>query len=346
MTPLSSFPPGCDNWVRRHVGVTLCLLASAGVARADTLRTPDGEQLDGTILQETAEAVVFRSRSFGEIRVVRQPGLVLTRTAGPASPRAAEVPVPTAPPPVSPPPVPGWFQRSLGLSDRWTAELEANVFLLGAEHRVWNQEIEGTLGYRIPSAHDPAQPRHEFGLFGSYGFQEVDHTRVEEKSELAFRYFFHSAARWMIVSQIDWHRDRINSVDGCVNAIAVPAAKLLTRPTTRILLGIGPSYRFESRFVPAPAGVSLLRDQRSVRAAFYQVFNHQFTPRLTCRETLLVLTRPDQASTRSLRLQLSLRRQLTEHLSLNLNFEAVRDENEAFLEQSTNTLKLTAGYTF
>lgn len=307
---------------------------------------PNGEQLEGTLVRETAAEVVFRSLSFGEIRIARQPGLSLIRSGGPTAPATVAAAVPPAPSPAPPPQAPGWIQRSLGLSHRWSAECEANLLLLGAEHRVWNQELEATLSYRIPSPWDPSQPRHEFGLFGSHGFQEVDDTRVEEKSELAFRYFLHSASRWLLVSQADWQRDRINSVEARGNAIAAPACKLINRPATRLLLGIGPSYRAESRLVPAPSGAPAIRAQQSFRAALYQVFHHSFTPRLTCRETLLLLARPGDTATRSLRLQLSLRRRLTEHLSINLNFESVRDENEEFPEQSTSTLKLTAGYTF
>lgn len=348
----SSKPPALSPFPLRptppllRLGIGLCLLAAAGPNRADSLRLPNGEQLEGTIVQETTEVVLFRSRSFGELRVARQPGLILTRSGGTALQVTTATAVPPAAPPAPPPPAPGWVQRALGLGERWSVELEASLLLLGAEHRVRSQAIEGTLGHRIPSAQNPAQPRHEFGLFGSHSFQEVDQIRVEEKSELAFRYFFHSTARWIIVSQADWQRDRINSVESCANAIAVPAAKLIDRPATRFLLGIGPSYRAESRLTTGPARTTVVKGQRTVRVAVYQVFNHKFTPRLTCRETLLVLARPGEAATRSLRLQVSLRRQLTEHLSVNLNFEGVRDENEVFLEQSTNTLKLTAGYNF
>src|SRR5688572_29593561 len=140
--------------------------------RADTLRMPNGERLEGTVMTETSEFVVFKSSSFGEIRIARAPGLVLNRTsssspAAAAASAAASLPLTT--PPSASPPAPGrsWVRKTLGLSDRWAYSLEANLLFLNSEYRLKNHAFESTLSYKIPDAETPQRTRHEFALFGS-----------------------------------------------------------------------------------------------------------------------------------------------------------------------------------
>jgi putative salt-induced outer membrane protein YdiY len=235
-------------------------------------------------------------------------------------------------------------RKTLGLSDRWAYSLEANLLFLNSEYRLKNHAFESTLSYKIPDAETPQRTRHEFGLFGSLSLQKVNETTVEEKSEVVARYFFQPAGRWMFISQADWSRDRFNSVEFSSNLIAVPAYKLIDREGTRLLAGVGPSLRTESRILTTPLGTTFFRDETSFRATLYQVFQHRISPQLTFRETLLVMSPPEDVSTYALRFQASLRRMLTPHISLNLNYNYLRDQNEIFPLQSVSTLMLTFGY--
>lgn len=347
---------------RRLAGFLANLGLAATIAQADTLHMPNGEQLEGAVVSESTDTIVFRSNSFGELRVTRVPGLRLDRGAAPlpsaattavnpapaATPSSDASPAPAAPagpsPQHPPAPKPSWIAQALGLSDRWSLEFQANLFFLNSEYHLKNHAFESTLGYKIPTAGNPKLTRHEFGLFGSYERQMVEDTVVDEKSEVAARYFFQPGGRWMFISQADWSQDRLNSVEFSSNAIGLPAYKFIDRESTRLLAGVGPSLRAESRILTTPAGTTYLRDQTTFRATFYQVFQHRFTPALTFRQTLLVMPRPDDLSTYSLRFQASLRRMLTPHLSLNLDYDYVRDQNDIFPLQSVGTFMLMLGY--
>ena len=313
---------------------------------------PNGEQLTGTVIEETAETVVFRSDSFGELRIARRPGVVLSRgesapapiAATPAAVPPAAVSPAISAPPAPPPRKPSWIAQTLGLSDRWSLELGANLAFLDSEYQLRDHGYEATLGYKIPRANNPALTRHEYGLFGSYSLQTVNGTKVEEKSEAVARYFFLPDGRWIFISQADWAQDRFNSVEFSSNLIAVPAYKVVDHERTRLLVGVGPSWRIESRIMTTPQGTTFLRDENTFRSTLYQVFQHRFSPQLSFRETLLVMNPPEDFSTYSLRFQASLRRMLTDHLSLNLNYDYVRDQNDRFPLQSVSTLMLMLGY--
>jgi hypothetical protein len=353
LNPVIDPTPASPRRLRRLACFLVSLGLAATLARADTLHMPNGEQLEGAVVSESADTIVFHSNSFGEIRVTRVSGLRLDRGATPlpsvatatVNPAPAATPAPAGPSPQHPPArKPSWIAQALGLSDRWSLEFQANLFFLNSEYHLKNHAFESTLGYKIPTAGNPKLTRHEFGLFGSYERQMVEDTVVDEKSEVAARYFFQPGGRWMFISQADWSQDRLNSVEFSSNAIGVPAYKFIDRESTRLLAGVGPSLRAESRILTTPAGTTYLRDQTTFRATFYQVFQHRFTPLLTFRQTLLVMPRPDDLSTYSLRFQASLRRMLTPHLSLNLDYDYVRDQNDIFPLQSVGTFMLMLGY--
>jgi hypothetical protein len=333
------------------LGVCAIPFALALSARGDTVKTPNGETLNGTIIQTTEAFILFRSASFGEIKIPRTPGTEFTRSAAAApAASAALAGAPAGPAGAPPPPPPGLIKSIFSLSDRWSAELEGNLMIQNDSFKVTARGTELTIGYKVPNATKPSQPFHDFGLFGAYNFQKVNDTVVGENSEFALRYFYQPLSSWLLVSQADWSRDRINGIDFRSNVIAVPAYRFIDSKSARLFAGFGPSFNSESTIISSsPNG---LREESSFRVAFYQLYQQTITPGLTFRQTLLLLSRPkDPGDTYNLRLGASLRRMLTPNLSLSLSYNYLLTENDYVLpdktpvpSQSISTLKLMLGY--
>lgn len=351
MTTVPSIPSFRLAGLLAAVGACSITFALALSARGDTVKTANGETLHGTIIQTSEDFILFRSASFGEIKIPRTPGTEFTRApvalaGAPAGP--AEAPAGPAGPP--PPPPPSLIKSMFSLSDRWSAELEANLLIQNDTFKVTSRGTELTIGYKVPNATNPAQPRHEFGLFGAHNFQKVSGTVVGENSEFALRYFFQPLSPWMLVSQADWTRDRINGIDFRSHVIAVPAYRFIDSKSARLLAGFGPSFNSESLIVSSSPTV--LHQESGFRVAFYQLFRQTITPGLTFRQTLLILGRAkDPGDTYNLRFDASLRRMLTPHLSLSLSYDYVRNDNDYILPDKTSlpsesiaTLKLMLGY--
>lgn len=333
------------------------MLALTLSARADTVKMPNGEILHGTVVQESADQVLFRSASFGEIKIPRARGLVLTRTDSVASAPATPAPIvasaatgasPTpggAAPGRPDAPRPSAVRQFLGLSDRWSLELEANLLVQNDKFNMVARGSELTVGYRVPNEAKPTQPRHEYGLFGAHEFQKVNNMVVGKNTEAAFRYFYQPLSRWLLVSQADWRVDRINGIASRSRLLTIPSYRLIDKPRTRLLAGIGPSYLTDTRLIPTGPTSTREDTDGGFRIGFYQLFRQTFTPALQFQQTLIVLGHPTEpSSTYNLRFEASLRRQLSAHLSLNLAYDYVRDENPVFDLETVGTLKLMLGY--
>jgi len=331
---------------------------SVALARADALKMPNGETLQGTIVRESAESVVFHSASFGEIKVSRVPGMEVLHgdSAAPAVGRAVPAPTATTAAAAAPAPAhgrggpgaepPGVFQKLFGLSDRWSFELDANLMVQNDKFHASANGTEVTIGYRVPNPTKPMQPRHEYGLFGAYNFQKVDATVVGENSELAFRYFYQPLSRWLLVSQADWIVDRINNIASRSHALAIPSYRFVDTPRTRLLAGVGPSFLTDTRLIPTES-TTAQQTVSGFRVGFYELFVQTISPALKFQQTLVVLSRmKDPSTTYNLRIEASLQRQLSAHLMLNLGYDYVRDENTVFAPESITTLKLMLGYHF
>ena len=257
MTTSPSIPSSRLTGLLAALGACSIILALTISARGDTVKTANGETLNGTIIQTTDDYILFRSASFGEIKIPRTPGTEFTRSspsyaltgapASPASAPAGPASAPAKPAGAPPPPPPGLIRSLFSLSDRWSAEFEANLMVQNDKFKVTARGTELTIGYKVPNATKPAQPLHDFGLFGAYNFQKVNDTVVGENSEFALRYFYQPISSWLLVSQADWSRDRINGIDFRSNVIAVPAYRFIDSKSARLFAGFGPSFndRFE-----------------------------------------------------------------------------------------------------
>ncbi len=345
--------PKPKSYMRLICLVLPALACISTLAAADTLKMPNGELLQGTIVRETADAVVIRSDSFGELRVTRTPGLEVHRTtAAPAPQSAAPAVAPSAGATAQPQVNRSWIKTLLGLSDRWSAELEANLLFVSDTYRMSARGAEMTIGYKVPNPAKPNQPVHDYGLFGAYNFQKVDDFVIGDNAELALRYFYQPASSWLLAAQADWTRDQINGIESRTRALAVPAYRFIDTASTRFIAGAGPAFLSESLAIAgSPSSSDSLRDH-GFRAALYELFQHQIRPGLTFRQTLVVLARPSNpAETFNLRFGVSLRRRLTPNLSLSLSHDYVRTESDQVVPpgakgsaESIGTTKLMLGY--
>ena len=324
-------------------------------AQNDVIQVANGEILQGTIVQEGPDFILFRSVSFGEIKITRTPGLKVSRSVGVVTdlPKnvgpVASKPLPSVPA-ATPPSSSSFVKQTLGLSDRWNAELSANLLMKNDAFQFSSKGAELTIGYKAPDTKKPDQTRHEYGLFAAYNYDKVNGTVVGENSEVAVRYFFFSSSKWLLVSQADSKRDRINGIESESRIIAVPTYRMIDTKSTRLLAGVGPSYLFDSQITSI--NPTELRHNRDFRLAGYQLLQHAFSPGLTFRQTLVLLSRPtDPADTYNLRFSASLRRMLTANISLNLAYDYVRNEAEDALPSNARpsspsiaTLRLMLGY--
>ena len=352
----------------RRVVLTTAFAFGLAAAHADSIKMPNGEMLHGTIVQETPAEVTFRSASFGDLKIARVPGMEIARTGAtesaagaktvapamsagaataPAATPTAAAAVAAAGPGGRPAPPPSLLQKWFGLSERWSLELESNLLVQNDMFHALATGTELTIGYRVPNETKPTQPRHEYGLFGAYNYQRVNTTVVGENTEVAARYFFQPLSRWLLVSQADWIVDRINGIERRIHVLGIPSYRLIDTPRTRLLAGVGPSYLSDTRLVPTSATTMSQQTVGGFRIGFYELFQQTLTPALKFQQTLVILSRAqDPASTYNLRVEASLRRQLSAHLMLNLGYDYVRDENTVFDPESIATLKLMLGYRF
>jgi len=342
--------PKFTNSATRPGLIALIFLLGLNI-KADTIKVSNGELLQGTIIEETETYVTFRSLSFGEIKIKRDLGVVIERTTNTINatkPNTASLTAQTNPTvkPQNNTPSPGLLQNTLGLSERWSAEVETN--LMQQKDRFNNRllGLEFNLSYKIPNEEKSAQPLHEFSLFSSYNFQKVDAMTVGQSMESVARYFYQPISSWLLVSQLDWNRDRLNNIEARSNIISIPAYRFTDTDTTRLLAGVGASYHYDSHLIPNQYG-NKIKQLDGLRVAFYQLFRHKLSQQLSLQQTLVLLASPSHPSTTyNLRFQTTLKRMITQHLSLNFSEEYTRDENTEIPIESISILKVMLGYSF
>lgn len=335
----------------RLLSVMALTLAFGQSTFADTVKMINGELLQGTIIKENTDYVMFRSTSFGEIKIRRAQGLEITRissTESATKPNIAATSVQVSLPKTTQgaPVTPGFLQKTLGLSDRWSAEIEGNMMQQKDRFNNMLQGLDFNLNYKVPNEEKPTQPLHEISLFSSYNFQKVDSMVVGQSLETVARYFYQPISSWLFISQADWNRDRINNIEARSNILGIPAYRFIDTESTRMLAGLGAGYHYDSRITPDPYGTKF-KQVSGLRMAFYQLLRHKLGPKLTLQQTLVFLTNPiDPATAYNLRFQISLKRMLSEHVSLNLSEEYTRDENKDTPIESISLLKVMLGYSF
>ncbi len=333
----ASLPRSLRDRLALALALAPVLLALPLALSAATLTMPNGETLRGTVISATAQTIVFQSDSFGRLTIARSPSVVLDPSDAPPVPAPSAATAPPAPE-ARPEPPPALIQQMLGFSDKWSAEIQFGMSITNGQVNLRAYQTEATIGYKTPP--------HQYGLFASYQHQRVNGHVVDEATEIIGRYFYMpEKSRWLLVSQAGWMRDVPNLTDTRTDLVAVPAYRLLEREHQRFVLGLGPSYRSETRLVPTDDTL-VPTDHDSFRVAFYQVFNWDIHPHLTLRETLLAQVDPSQTDNIGLRLDLTLSQALTEHLMLNLEYSYILDENPLFEDQSIGTLNLMGGYSF
>ncbi|MDB4473541.1 DUF481 domain-containing protein [Opitutaceae bacterium] len=338
---MNTFP----RFIRNAMGITIALFTTS--AWADEIRMPNGEVLTGKVISQTEQTIVFDSDSFGRLELPNTPAINVTQSGAPTKPPTSTDSVNQAAANVSTTKEggpeesakPSWLNEISKNPDRWSYDLKIGLDFLQGEVELDSYTLETTLGYKIAP--------HEFGLFAAYQETKLFDTDLARSTEYIGRYFYREDdAKWMLITQADWLRDRINLTEYRFNALGIPAYRFIDKEDQRFLLGVGPSYREEARLVDN-GGTDLDEvEHSSFRIAAYQVFQYDLPPRWRFRETLLIQIDPDSSDNIGIRFDTMLSYDLTEHLSLNLKYEVVEDTNEAFIDQTIRTLNLMIGYNF
>jgi len=343
-TPLSSGPGRYSLITGLVVGLITALTANAAES---ILRMPNGEILRGTIVRQDTEVIVFESDSFGRLTVPRTDGVALSADVPPIASSPSPPVAKTATSPGSSAaddekngqaPPRAWLAEALGLSKSWSGSMELGIDAL-------NGEIDGR-SYNFRTTVEYKKGPHEAGVRGTYSYRTVNDIPVIDSTEIIGRYFFLPEDKnWLLINQADWLRDPLNLVEHRTNLVGVPAWRFVDTKKWRFLLGLGPSYRAETRLVPD--GTDLVEtDHESLRGAFYQVLFWQIQPQLSLRQSLLVQQDVSESENRSIRVDAGINRMLTEHLSLGLSYSLNEDDNAEFGNQRIATLTLMMGYNF
>lgn len=307
----------------------------------------NGEMLTGKLISQDGTTIVFESDSFGRLEIPNTATIKVTKTGASGEKSATSDSANLAAANVSTTKKngpsesakPSWLNDISKNPDRWSYDLKIGLDFLQGEVELDSYNLETTLGYKIAP--------HEFGLFAAYEETKLFDTDLARSTEYIGRYFYREEdAKWMLITQADWLRDRINLTEYRFNALGIPAYRFIDEEHHRLLLGVGPSYRNEARLVDN-GGTNLDEvEHSSFRIAAYQVFQYDLPPRWRFREALLIQIDPDSSDNIGIRFDTMLSYDLTAHLSLNLKYEVVEDTNEAFIDQTIRTLNLMIGYNF
>ena len=312
-------------------GCASMLLAPA-CADADRLVTRSGETLQGTIVQETPEAVIFNSLTFGPMTVSRDAIAELERTPVPAtSSKPAEAGSP-AEPVVSGQNAErdaldrvGDYLAKINPLKGWKSSLQAGFTARRGE------DNDNTLNVRFRSE-KRAQDGDEYLITGRYDYAEdvFENNTTQKTDQLLtaqFQYRHNLSSLFFLQSNTNYYRDVIK--------------ELYHEGTQTIGLG----YRLKGERWGAtitPAVGYRVRDLNhdwtgSPVVGAYQDFEFKLTRKMTLRENLAYLISTEDSSDYSLRWGAELSQKLSEVWSLALrydySYDAVVGFNASKLEQ-------------
>ena len=335
----------------------LALLLLPLVAGGATIRMPNGETLVGEVLERDGNTLVFRSESFGVLRldaasvslvdepVAAEPALPMASAPGAATtPGMAADVTPAIAKPRS------LFRRLVPLPENFSGNLSLGADLLRSEVDVNNYMAELNLGWTTEANEFQTYHYYEYALVG---VDVAPGVRVEQRNtdefEHAVRWIRHLGDRWILLSQANWSRDEIKQIDYAVDVLVVPGYYLIKTDNTRLLLGVGPSYGWEAFDIPDGEEMSRFR------IALYQLFRHKFTPRLTLEQTFLgyygledlEVAAGESSSDYSFSAQVKLSQMLTDFLSINIKYTYDLDSTPAPTVDKVKTRLITMlGYEF
>ena len=309
------------------VSMRLALLAAVASlalsARADQLVTRTGETLQGAVVEETADTVVFESRAFGKLTVPRESILSLTRETAAAEPpvessaaaesKPDEATAPGQPAQPEPTTAAGRFFANLNPLKGWKSS-----FFLGFTARR-GEDNDNNLNVRFRSEHK-AENGDEHLIESRFLYAEdvLDNNLKDKTDELltaSYQYRHGLSAPFYFQSNSGYYRDVIKELDHEVTQTGGLGARLERDWwNTSLTPSAGVRYR----------DISGDTTWQFVVGA-YQDLELSFTKTLKLRESLYYLVAPDNTEDYSARLAIEINQKISTIWSLGLRYDYTYD---------------------
>jgi putative salt-induced outer membrane protein YdiY len=310
-----------NPWTR--VGLAAAAASFAVSAWADQLITKTGETLQGAVVEETADAVVFESRAFGKLTVPRESIVSLTRetaaaetsaeTAAAAESRPAQATAPGQPEQPEPTSRAGRFFANLNPLKGWKSS-----FFLGFTARR-GEDNDNNLNVRFRSERK-AENGDEHLIESRFLYAEdvLENNLKDKTDELltaSYQYRHGLTAPFYFQSNSGYYRDVIKDLDHEVTQTGGVGARLKRDWwSTSFTPSAGVRYR----------DISGDNSLQFVVGA-YQDLEVDFTKTLKLRESLYYLVAPDNTDDYSTRLAIELNQKISTIWSLGFRYDYTYD---------------------
>lgn len=325
------------SWQTIRFSTACCLRLVAGVyclgnasfVLADRIVTKSGETFQGTVVEQTADTVVFDSLAAGRVTIPRSAIDVLEQT---------QLPGPTAPglEPAAPPPttaaadqpaelVPAFdFEEAKFLSEVGEPLAKLNPmkgwksrFSLGYTARR-GQESDNRLEIRFRS--EKKTEKKEYMLDSSYDLastisEDDVKTRTDQRANVKYEYRYYFSKGWFLQSNTRYYRNLIEELRHEATQTLGTGYRWRGRSwTVRVAVGVGPRVRnvggdWSSQLV---GGVT-------------QDFEWHLTRTLSLRQSFDYYVAPDELTDSSRRSWIELNQKVTSVWSLGFRYEYTYD---------------------
>lgn len=319
----------------------LILAGSCGLSAADLaapthrLELANGEVLVGAVVAEEETVVVFRSQTWGEVRVPKV-GSKLTVIAAETAEPVAQAPgwVKTAEPaPAAPPPVVATPAAAPESRVKWRRAIEAGY----TYQSTGNQVSTHSTYARAEITRET--PTGLAALEGRYLYGEQNSVRNTDKAEVAFRVREKIKDRLNVRNTFSYSFDRLKDLSNQFEEVLGLSYEVFKSPKLFYAIGPGLAVQYAE---PARGqdGFKYLGDVS-------HEFKWQIVPRVSISNISSVLFRPDELEDHRFRSNSVLSGQITDQVSVNLRYEY---EYEAIRPvaagRSDNRVFTTLGYVF
>lgn len=304
------------------------------------LELANGEVLVGALVAEEDAVIVFRSQTWGEVRVPK-PGTHLSVLAAESAEPVAQAP--------------GWVKaQPVNAEPAAPAAAPVNAAIPAAapEPRAkWRRSLEAGYTYQstgnLVSTHSTyvrAEITRETktglaGLEGRYLYGEQNSVRNTDKAEAAFRIREKIKDRLNVRNSFSYSYDNLKDLSNQFEEVLGLSYEVFNTPKLRYAIGPGIAVQYSE-----PA---LGQDGFKYLGDVSHEFKWQIVPRVSISNISSVLFRPDQLEDHRFRSNSVLSGQITESVSVNLRYEyeyeAIRPVASG---RSDNRVFTTLGYVF
>lgn len=318
------------------------LHAADSVNNTHRLELTNGEVLVGSLVAEEEALIVFRSQTWGEVRVPKA-GTRLSVIASPSAEPVAlapgwvkaqpttEAPAPaTAPLPavVAPPPVVAAPPKA-----KWRKSIEAGYTYQATGSLVSTHSTYARAEISRETATGLAS------LEGRYLYGEQNSVRNTDKLDVAFKVRERIKDRLNVRNSFSYSYDYLKDLSNQFEEVIGLSYEVIKTPRLRYAIGPGFAVQYAEPAL-GDSGFKYLGDVS-------HEFSWQIVDRISLKNTASILYRPDQLEDHRLRSNSVLSGQVTESVSVNLRYEY---EYEALRPvasgRSDHRVFTTLGYVF